>query len=347
MRFSYLLPTALLISPLCAQTHLSPAPVKQKEVTQLCFGSCHRSGRNVQIWDQISKLRPQLFLFMGDNIYGDTLDTEKLKAEYAKLNAIPSYQALKRHTPVLATWDDHDYGLNDMGNEHPKREGSKVALLNAFSVPKDAMVRERDGLYQSHTFGPKGKCLQIILLDTRWFRTPLSKKGNAYVPIEGDKVALLGEVQWKWLHQELKKPADARLIISSIQVLNEGHRFEKWANMPKERQRLLKLLKSTKTIGRTVILSGDRHFAEVSCLKSNENSSLWEVTSSGMTHAGGGGGDKNPLRVGKRFGSRNFGSLKIEWKSKPTFFFTIHDNDGAPVIEQRIELGIQARESAQ
>ena len=343
MHFSYLLPTALLISPLCAQAPLSPTPVKQKEITQLCFGSCHRSGRNVQIWDQISKLQPQLFLFMGDNIYGDTLDTEKLKAEYAKLNAIPNYQALKKHTPVLATWDDHDYGLNDMGNEHPKKALSKQALLNAFSVPKDAKVRDRDGLYQSHTFGAKGKCLQIILLDTRWFRTPLSTKGNAYVPIEGDKVTLLGEAQWKWLHQELKKPADARLIISSIQLLNEGHRFEKWANMPKEHQRFLELLKSTKTTGRTVILSGDRHFAEISRLNTKEGSSLWEVTSSGMTHAGGGGGDKNPLRVGKNYRSRNFGSLKIEWEARPVFHFSIHDNDGLPIIDQCIELGIKAQ----
>jgi len=168
--------------------------------------------------------------------------------------------------------------------------------------------------------GPDGKRLQIIVLDTRYFRSaPLSKKvfrHKTYLPQTDPTATMLGEAQWKWLEEELKKPAELRLIVSSIQLIMEHHRFEKWANFPREREKFLKLLKSTNA-GPTILFSGDRHLAEVCRLKKEDTQlpfDLYELTSSGMTHAGS-GKYKSSLRVPDTYYSkRNYGLIEIDWQ---------------------------------
>ena len=56
---------------------------------------------------------------------------------------------------------------------------------------------------------------------------------------------MLGDAQWAWLAERLREPAALRLIVSSIQVLAEGHGWERWSNLPKERQRLFDLIRDT------------------------------------------------------------------------------------------------------
>lgn len=53
---------------------------------------------------------------------------------------------------------------------------------------------------------------------------------------------MLGEAQWSWLEQRLREPADVRLLVSSIHVLAESHGWERWGNLPLERQRLIRLI---------------------------------------------------------------------------------------------------------
>ena len=48
-----------------------------------------------------------------------------------------------------------------------------------------------------------------------------------------------------------------RLIASSIQVVAEDHGWEKWMNLPHERERLYRLIRETGAEG-MVFLSGDR-----------------------------------------------------------------------------------------
>jgi len=301
-------------------------------IERICFGSCYKYQHNTQVFDRIAAEKPQLWIWMGDNVYGDTDNMEKLKLDYKQLNDVPEYQKLKQQAKVIATWDDHDYGFNDSGAEHTKKKESRDIALDAFDVPADAPVRKREGLYQSYTYGEEGKSVQVILLDTRYFRTKLMKKGKIYLPIRGEDSTILGEEQWKWLGEKLMEPADVRIIISSIQIVNSGHIFEKWANMPEERDRFFKLLKEKKVDKRTILLSGDRHFHEMSFYQPDKDTGIWEITSSGMSHGGGGWQDTNQWRVGERFASRAFGKLEINWTKKgPIIIATIIDNDGKPV----------------
>lgn len=321
---------------------------QQAPIQRIAFGSCAHQDRPQPIWEPIVAARPQLFLFIGDNIYGDTKDMEVLKQKYAQLAAMPGYQKLLKTCPVLATWDDHDYGQNDAGADYPKRDESQQIFLDFFGVPKDAPLRKQKGVYSAAIFGPADKSVQVILLDTRYHRSPLKRnpkvspfQGN-YVANTDPKATILGDEQWKWLEAELKKPAKVRLLVSSIQVVPEDHGYEKWMNFPLERERLFKLLRDTKASG-VVILSGDRHLAELSMMDGGVGYPIYDLTSSGLNQ----GFKKwrkqevNRHRVATMNHGDNYGMVFIDWDpSDPLIRLQIRDDAGDITIQQKIPLSL-------
>lgn len=307
-----------------ALTGLSGSLPAAEPVTRIALGSCADQDKPQPIWEAIVAQQPQLFLFIGDNVYADTEDMAVMRAAYAKLAAIPGYQKLKATCPVLAVWDDHDYGVNDGGAEFPKRAEAKKVFEEFFETPADSPSRTREGIYDSRLYdGGEGKRLQILMLDTRYFRGPLLllPQRSEHGPYERNPdpaVTMLGGAQWAWLEEELSKPADLRLIMTSIQFLPQDHRWECWENLPRERERFLKLL-AAKVTGPVVFLSGDRHMGEIMELKTEDALSpgfpVYELTSSGLTNAGGGRvGEPNRHRVGEaNMRQRNFGMVRIDW----------------------------------
>src|SRR5262245_14595285 len=138
------------------------ASAQDAPLTRIAFGSCAHQERPQPIWDAILNLQPELFLWLGDNIYADTEDMAVLRKKYEQLAAIPGYQKLLKTCPVLAIWDDHDYGKNDAGAEYPKKVESQHVFLDFFGVPADDTRRKREGTYFATTLGPADKWLQFI-----------------------------------------------------------------------------------------------------------------------------------------------------------------------------------------
>jgi alkaline phosphatase D len=81
--------------------------------------------------------------------------------------------------PVLAVWDDHDYGANDAGAEYPMKAESQRMFLDFFGVAGDSPRRRRPGIYDARVFGPPGRRVQVILLDLRYFRSPFAGRMSA------------------------------------------------------------------------------------------------------------------------------------------------------------------------
>jgi len=249
----------LLANTLVAQQAvLDPA----KPITRIAFGSCLRQDKPAPIIISITAAKPDVFVWLGDNVYGDSDDPAIIRAKYDQVAAIYGYKELRAAVPFLYAWDDHDFGKNDAGREYGFIDQNKQLMLDFFGEPKDSARRKREGNYDSVIIGPPGRRVQFLLLDTRSFRSPLKqekrdgKKWN--VPNDDPKATLLGDAQWAWLEAELKQPADLRIVCSSIQVLPSTHRFEKWANFPYELARLLKLLDN-----KSLIISGDRHHGAI------------------------------------------------------------------------------------
>jgi alkaline phosphatase D len=315
---------------------------------RIAFGSCANQSKPQPIWGPIVATSPQLFLSLGDNIYGDTKDMKVLKEKYGLLEAVPGFQKLKQTCPILATWDDHDYGGNDAGAEYPLKEQSQQLFLDFFGIPKDSPRRQQAGVYHAATFGPAGKRVQVILLDTRYFRSPL-KKRKIYIPGLGNYEAntdpaatILGEGQWKWLGEQLQQPADLRLLVSSIQVIAQDHNHEKWMNFPHERERLFQLLHDTKA-GGVIVLSGDRHLAELSTMDAGLGYPLYDLTSSGLTEANKRWRplETNRHRAATMNWGNNFGLIEIGWDAaEPLVRLQIRDEVGDVMIQAKLPLSL-------
>lgn len=257
--------------------------------------------------------RPELFLFIGDNVYAEGNDEPWLRAAYEQLAARPEFEALRRAVPLWAVWDDHDFGINDGGAEHPHRDVAQRLMLEFFHEPADSPRWQRKGVYDARVIGPEGRRVQIVLLDTRSFRSPLAPVAPGafrYVPTRDENATILGAEQWQWLERVLQEPAELRLVVSTIQVIADEHPFESWSRFPRERERLVALLGRTPHV---IVLSGDRHRAELSRLDGGAYP-LFDLTSSSLNlpiH----GDDPNRYRVGPVVEVANFGRVDIDWAS--------------------------------
>ncbi len=306
---------AVMLSAASGQANASP------DTWRLSLGSCANQKLLQPIWQTILNDRPDLHIFGGDNVYASDRpwSIEQLQAAYAQAKQHDGMAQLMRSAPYMAMWDDHDYGFNDGGAEFSGKQASKQALLDFFKYSPNHATRSRDGLYDSQIIGSGDRRIQIILLDTRWFRSPLARPlipglpgQERYIPDPSHEKTLLGEAQWQWLDAQLKIPAQIRLIYSSIQVLADGHGWERWGNLPRERQRLIDTIARTKAQG-VILLSGDRHIGAFYKEANALPYPLWEMTSSGLTHAWASASEAGPNRVGDLVRENHYGLADVNW----------------------------------
>ena len=316
--------------------------------TRITFGSCGHEDHPLPVFDLVKTYSPDVFIFLGDNIYGDTYDMEELKAKYEKLGNKTSYQNLKSSTEILATWDDHDFGWNDAGRHYPFKSESKEIFLDFFDEPLDSERRKRPGIYTSYLKEYEGKKVQIIVLDNRTFRDDLrTYKGELkeepayfypldYFPYEVKDSTLLGEAQWAWLEAELMKKADVRIIASSTQFGISFNGYEAWANFPHEQERFLKLIKKTKANG-VLFISGDVHYAEISRLDVPDLYPIYDVTSSGLSSTWL-FPTPNINRIEGPVMDNHFGMIEIEWSEDPAIKMEAIDISGNHRFEYTVKL---------
>ena len=289
---------------------------------RLAFGSCADDDKpDHRIWQSLASAAPDALVMLGDNVYADgpmALDEARLRSEYARLGATPGFVALRERIPVFATWDDHDYGLNDGGADFPLAAVAERVFLDFWGFAADDPARQRPGIYHQRRLQAGQLNIQLLLLDTRRFRGPLREAPlNSRCSIRhytGNPGAeLLGAAQWHWLAAALQEPADLRVLVTSIQLLPTEHCWEKWANFPDERQRLLDLLGGVSNL---LVLSGDRHLGEISQLDAvlQGGQPLVEATSSPLSaRSGFGAGEANALRVSSdNLRESQFGLLDID-----------------------------------
>jgi len=330
-----------------AERELNPVT----KLSRIAFGSCADQDRPQPIWSSIIAARPQLFLFIGDNIYGDTEDMVEMREKYKQLAAIPGFAQLRKQVPILATWDDHDYGLNDGGAEFAERVASQREFLDFWGVALNSSRRERAGVYDARIFGPVGSRVQVIMLDTRYHRSSLRRRpvetasDGRYLPDTTPGKTMLGDEQWQWLEEQLRRPAELRLVVSSIQVVPEDHGWEKWMNLPLERQRLYSLIQRTGANG-VIFLSGDRHLAELSMMDGGVGYPLYDLTASGLNNASPKWRtyEVNRHRVATMNEGDNFGLVTIDWQSTdPMVTLQVRDLGGEVTIRGKVRLSTLTR----
>ena len=275
-----------------------------QETYKIALGSCLHQDHPAPIWDAVNDNNIDSFFFLGDNIYGDVPSglPWKLKRSYDKQKKVlPSWLMSKQ---IHVIWDDHDYGKNDGGGSYHFKEYAQDLYIDFWDIPDNDPRANREGIYYQQLQNINGLRVLFVGLDTRYFRSNIEEKDDVYLPNLEPDATFLGDEQWEWLTDTLKQEHDLLIMASSIQVLATEHRFEKWSNIPSERNKLLTLLESLDS--RVIVVSGDRHRAGL-----YQYNDITEITASSLnrpTYSE----ETDSLLLGKTYTENNFGLISIE-----------------------------------
>ncbi len=325
----------------------------EKPISAIVFGSCYAPQLESNgIWNGIQQVSPDLLLLIGDNVYQSEEKSEpelvELREAYSLLASDKEFKKIRASIPVLSVWDDHDYGLNDAGGDWPIKTYSERLFEDVWAIPVNDPRRSREGIYHAQTIGPVGQQVQIIILDTRFFRSPLKatdekKPGKErYIPDDDPSKTMLGKAQWQWLGEQLSEPADIRILVSSVQVISEGHGFEAWKMLPIERQKLYQMIDESKANG-VVFISGDRHFGGFYREHDGLPYPITEVTSSPLNiplkgdAVGQAFDEQGPKRLGPIYTQPNFGHIQIDWQSG-SIEFQLRDTNSQTIKSETIRI---------
>ncbi|MGE0711639.1 MAG: alkaline phosphatase [Planctomycetota bacterium] len=247
---------------------------------RFAVGSCARFEQQ-PVWKVAAAARPELFLFLGDNVYygrrqGGGNDWERsdwmLQRQLLQRQR-PELLALLRRTPGYGIWDDHDYGGNDTDRFNPLRLEAR-AIHRYLWAANPACGEDGEGVYFSFRRGP----VEFFLLDGRSFK-------DVRHELRSPQHVLYGARQLAWLKRGLQASgAPLKVIAAGTQLRWSYPVAEGWHQAYEEQQAFLKWLAGA-GLGPVVLLSGDVHVSELNhgpLHKDHPQVQAWELTSSGL-----------------------------------------------------------------
>ena len=304
---------------------------------KIAFGSCLDQEDPQPIWNSVKKENIDSFIFLGDNVYGDipSGSLDFMKTAYAQQKKmLPDWLFTK---DINVIWDDHDFGENDGGSSYPLKQEAQRLYLDFWKIPIDDIRHKREGIYKNKIINIDNFKINLILLDTRYFRSDLKKtKGinRVYLKNEELNATILGDEQWSWLMKILKIKSDLTIVATSIQFLPTEHRFEKWSNFPSDHLKLKKLLKSQSRP--IIVISGDRHQGAI---YNDEN--IYEITSSSLNKTISSifrrPKEVDRYMLGEMFSGENYGLITINTDEK-IIDLEIKDINGNRVLHKKLGL---------
>lgn len=279
----------------------------QYEITKIGMLGCHVQDRIAPSIPYFAdSLQPKYCIWLGDNVYADTeTDSNHIQRQYDKLAAKPGFQKLWSQSKFYCTWDDHDYGLNNADKNYRYKEASK-RMFRAFWKLEQEIPEQQDGIYYADIETQNnGKKIQFIMLDGRY---NLDKS-------RGHKDAL-GEKQWVWLEEQLKKEADVRFIVLGYQILlNRPTFWEALVKLGDSRKRLFEIIERTQA-NKVIFLTGDQHTAEVLRSMSPVRYKTYEIMACGINQTETPGVALNRV-AGPDKTLHDSPMIEIHWTEKP------------------------------
>jgi alkaline phosphatase D len=307
------------------------APAKPSRF-RVAFGSCARiqSEAEQPIWRAIAQYNPDLFFWLGDNIYGDSTVPEMLAQEYQRQRFVPSFQPIGRNVPQLAIWDDHDNGLDNFDRTNPIKQQS-LQIFNQYWANPGAGLPNTPGVFFDYAYGG----VDFIFLDDRYHRAPDADEDTP-------QKEFLGKGQFDWLCQRLKASKAPFKVLSCGSGWSrlKGTGGDSWSGYLNERARLFNYIRDNKING-VVLLSGDTHYPYVACAPWSEQGGydLYDLVSSALAQVLGEDTGEMDKRIAQMLPDRmirqpllninNAGILDFDMTGKtPTLRFNVIDVRG-------------------
>lgn len=298
---------------------------------RVAFGSCCRIQYDADqpIWNAVRGLEPDLFFWLGDNIYGDSDDPAVLTDLYSRGRVVERLTPLLRSTPQLAIWDDHDFGYNDSDGRHPRKQEALKVFKNFWANPSYGEP-DSPGVYFRHSHGG----VDFFFLDGRYNRDPITKPDNA-------AKSMLGTRQKRWLKAALSaSTAPFKVLVSGggwSSAENEKG-GDSWATYMTERNEIFDHIRDH-DIGGVFCISGDSHMGELNCIPRSAAGGydIYDMCSSPLAQMPANKNTRQMPEVRVRdtwTRSVNVGLMHFRMTGgKPSMTYTLHDVLGEPVWE--------------
>ncbi|MCO6432262.1 MAG: alkaline phosphatase family protein [Deltaproteobacteria bacterium] len=295
-----------------------------RETLKIAFGSCI-SGQDQSIWSAILAERPDLMIFLGDNVYLGEAEFGNATAIYNRYKgqfSSPSVRRLLSSIPTFSIWSDHDFGPDNSDSSFAHSKASRDAFDRFWRSSKLPGTSPGLGIAHSIRIGE----LLILLTDDRTYRLN---------PASGRAGVLFGQEQLDWIQRQLSAPGlKAAVIASAGQILNGGRSGESASLFPAEREKVLDVLSMSPIT--PVILSGDKHYLQI-LERKHSGKRLLEFTSSPLTAwpAGKGARAEEPFSTATIYSQHNFGLLTIKLGSPVRYSIKFLDKNGGELLSRR------------
>ena len=199
-----------------------------------------------RMWDTIGAIDPRALLLLGDNVYIDDPKTPEMQLfHYYRRQSQPEWTKLAKKVPIYAIWDDHDYGPNNSDGTAKGKERSLAGWKQIWANPTLG-TPDTPGAFFKFSHGD----VDFFMVDSRYHRSPDK------VP-DDDQKRMLGDAQFSWLLEGLKRSKARFKVIVSGSTLNHS-KVDGWRIYTFSRHRLFDALKKHQISG-VMYMSGDIH----------------------------------------------------------------------------------------
>ncbi len=304
-------------------TKTAPAEGKKGRFS-IAYGSCPRYqlDRVQDVWSTVLRFQPDLFFWVGDNIYGDTQNPKILAEEWRRQRDVATFQPVMQTIPQLAIWDDHDFGLNDYDRRHPRKAEALKVFEQYWANPAYGLPGT-PGVFFKYSYGG----VDFFFIDCRYYRDPNKE------PDHPGKT-FLGKEQREWLQQSLKESeAPFKVLISgSGWSATKGPGGDSWASYLHERNVFFDFIRDHDISG-VILLSGDTHRGELNAIPWSEKGGydFYDLVSSplGQAPSGVNPNRKPEKRIRPVFSrEENFGLLEFDLTGEPVLRFNLIGTSG-------------------
>jgi hypothetical protein len=227
------------------------------------------------MWTQVLEHGADAIFLIGDNVYADLpakiTTAEQLIRRYSEAREGIELFRSPKLVPIMATWDDHDYGVNDGDRTWFLKNASTSTFFGFFPQEKAGAEFQRGPGVSSwwKAFG-----VNFALLDDRSFRSPNG--------LDTPDQTHFGAEQEKWIQQGLKGAREPVLLMSGDQFFGDYKACESYeTNQPKSLRAQIAEWKKAKVP--VLFISGDRHLADINEVPKNIlGYTTYEITSSAI-----------------------------------------------------------------
>jgi alkaline phosphatase D len=307
---------------------IQPSPARtapdRPQSFRVGFGSCARIARDPdqRIFRVVDAQSPDLFFWLGDNIYADAETEVAFADEYRRQRSVPSLQAVIRSIPQFATWDDHDFGYNNSDGEYPFKQQALAVFKRYWANPAYGQP-DNPGVYFEYSYAG----VDFFFLDGRYHRSPNAAQ-------DGPQKSFLGKRQTMWLKERLlaSRAPFKILACGSGWSMADGLAGDTWAAFRTERDALFDFIRERRVEG-VVCLSGDSHVGELNCIPWSEKGGydIYDLVSSPLAQPTDSSWVTQSPEVRMRpvyAGGPNFGLLEFTTGESPKLSFSLFNEAG-------------------